>query len=306
MGISRHPCAVTLPPERTDCATILDYLIVRFPRVAKEIWLNRMAQGKVHRDDNSPVGPQDPYSPNLRVRYYREVEQEPVIPFQEKILFCNDQILVACKPHFLPVTPGGIYVQECLLNRLINTTGIKTLAPMHRIDRETAGVVLFSTNPETRCNYHDLFSTPGRISKSYLAVGQLPASDDIHTVQSGQSWCVENRIVVGEPWFRMKAAEGEVNARSNIHCLETRQDQGLFRLEPVTGKTHQLRVHMSGLGMPLVNDRLYPELQPKSPDNFHKPLQLLAQRLEFTDPVTGVHRVFESERQLQFGFGDNA
>ena len=297
MGISLHPCKVTMPPERTDCATVLDFLIRRFSKVDETIWRQRVAEGKVHWEDKTPVTAEDAYVPHARIFYYREVEQEPAIPFQESILYQDDEILVACKPHFLPVTPKGIYVEECLLNRLQKRTGIETLAPMHRIDRETAGVVLFSVNPKTRHLYHKLFLEDGLICKTYRAVGRITTGD---APEAGQAWRIENRMVPAEQWFRMTAEPGDINARSTIQCIEAGDGTALFELSPLTGKTHQLRLHMSDLGFPLMNDRLYPELQPKSPDDFEQPLQLLAYKLAFTDPVTGVKHSFTSARKLDF------
>ena len=295
MGISLHPCKVTMPPERTDCATVLDFLIARFPRVGEQIWRQRIADEKVHWDDGTPVKELDDYAPHKRVFYYREVEQEARIPFEEQILYQDEEILVACKPHFLPVTPKGKYVQECLLNRLRQSTGLETLAPMHRIDRETAGLVLFSVNPETRHLYHKLFKGHGLIHKTYLAYGRVNGGSQ---PQIGQEWIIENRMDVGEPWFRMTTVPGTANTRSEIRCLNVETGKALFELKPVTGKTHQLRVHMSGFGYPLVNDRLYPDLQPQAPDDFAAPLQLMAYRLEFVDPVTGRQHCFISPRQL--------
>jgi tRNA pseudouridine32 synthase / 23S rRNA pseudouridine746 synthase len=214
-----------------------------------------------------------------------------VIPFAEKVLFLNDEILVSCKPHFLPVTPGGPYVDECLLNRLRRSTGNDDLVPLHRIDRETAGIVLFSANRKTRALYNELF-TSGNIEKTYHALSA--ASGD-----PGQTaWLVENRIVKGEPWFRMKTAPGPANARSRINLVQVKEGVALFHLSPVTGKTHQLRVHMSGLGFGILNDRYYPSLQPERADDFARPLQLVAKEVKFTDPVTGKRMEFQSEREL--------
>ncbi len=295
MGLSLHPCKVTMPPERKDCATVLDFLIAHFTRVDESLWRQRMAEGKIHWEDKTLITEHDAYVSQGRVFYYREVEQEPVIPFEEEILYQDDEILVVCKPHFLPVTPAGIYVQECLLNRLRKRTGIQTLAPMHRIDRETVGIVLFSVNSDNRHLYHGLFSHPGSIQKTYRAFARVEGQEK---PQPGQRWTIENRIVDGTPWFRMTTAKGEINARSEITCLKVREDRALFELSPLTGKTHQLRLHMSDLGYPLVNDRLYPELQPKSLDNFEAPLQLQAYRLAFTDPMTNEQRCFKSKREL--------
>ena len=298
MGVSLHPCKVTMPADRNDCATVLDFLIARFHRVDAEIWRQRVADGKVHWHDKTPVAADDIYAPRQRIYYYREVEQEAEIPFQEDIIYQDDEILVACKPHFLPVIPRGKYVEQCLLNRLRQRTGIQTLAPMHRIDRETAGIVLFSVNPETRHLYHALFRETNNIRKTYRAVAWLNGAVK---PEVGQRWSVCNRMEQGAPWFRMKISQGgDVNARSEINCLAIRGDKGLFELTPVTGKTHQLRVHMSSLGYPLVNDRLYPELQPEAADDFSSPLQLQALRMEFTDPLTSQLRRFDSSRKLDF------
>lgn len=302
MGISHHPCKVTMPPDRKDCATVLDFLIVRFARIDADIWRQRIADGKVHWADKTPVTGDDPYAPNQQVFYYREVEQEAVIPFQEAIIYQDDEILVACKPHFLPVTPTGKYVEQCLLNRLRQRTGISTLAPMHRIDRETAGIVLFSVNPDNRDRYHALFRETKNIRKTYRAVGWTkPAGKP----EVDQCWSVHNRLEQGEPWFRMKSVEGDINAHSEITCLAVNSDQALFELRPVTGKTHQLRVHMNDLGYPLVNDQFYPDVQPENSDDFDKPLQLLAWRMEFIDPLTAQKRTFESQRLLDFNYVDD-
>jgi len=225
------------------------------------------------------------------VYYFREVCTEPVIPFAEKILFLDDELLVACKPHFLPVTPGGRYVDECLLNRLRRSTGIEGLAPVHRIDRGTAGLVIFSVNKKSRGLYGRLFLN-GHVEKTYHALSAC------HPLQEKASWEVKNRIVQGVPGFRMKTAPGEVNAQSVINLMEVKGEKARFTLQPRTGKTHQLRIHMSGLGFGILNDRYYPELQAESEDNFDTPLQLVAHMLRFKDPLSGRYREFISEREL--------
>lgn len=217
---------------------------------------------------------------------------EPRIPFVETILYQDDELLVADKPHFLPVIPAGRYVEECLLARLRRRTGIADLAPLHRIDRETAGVVLFSVNKQTRGRYASLW-LQGEIAKSYEALSAccLPAPGE-------SAWLVENRIEPGEPFFRMQIVPGQVNARSVIRLLEYSNGIVRFHLQPLTGKTHQLRLHLSSLGCGILNDRLYPELQAERADNFAAPLQLLAKMVRFRDPLSGVIREFVSEREL--------
>jgi tRNA pseudouridine32 synthase/23S rRNA pseudouridine746 synthase len=293
MGISKTPSVVTLPEPETEqpYPSILEFLINTFPNVSRNTWEQRLAEGKLLDERGAPVTAHTPYVPSRRIFYFREVENEPVIPFAEAILFQNDELLVACKPHFLPVIPGGRYVNECLLNRLRARTGIADLAPLHRIDRETAGVVIFSVNRKTRGLYHGLFMH-GKVAKTYHALAELPQPP-----QQDQ-WVVENRIVRGEPRFRMKTVPGIVNARSTIQLLEVLGKRARFSLSPVTGKTHQLRLHMSGLGFRIVNDRVYPELQPQQDDDFDRPLQLLARRVQFHDPVTGTNMEFSSGREL--------
>jgi tRNA pseudouridine32 synthase/23S rRNA pseudouridine746 synthase len=291
VGIAKHPSVVTLPAAPAPYPSITEFLCRAFPGISRERWAQRLREGKVLDDQGRPVNADTPYSPSKRIFYFREVENEPVIPFAEQILFQDGEILVADKPHFLPVIPGGRYVEECLLNRLRARTGIAGLAPLHRLDRETAGLVIFSVNPETRGAYHELFMK-GEVEKIYLALAELqqPPREN--------RWTVENRIVRGEPRFRMKIVPGTVNARSHIQLLEVKHNQGLFRLQPVTGKTHQLRLHLSSLGFGIINDRVYPDLQPERDDDFGRPLQLLAREIRFHDPVTGADRKFRSEREL--------
>ncbi len=297
MGRSQYPSSAVMSPDFRQCATVLDFLVQKYPRIPASIWRDRIVAGNVHWEDKTPVTEDSPFQLNQRVFYYREVPDEPVIPFAEQILFQDEQLLVACKPHFLPVTPGGIYVEQCLLHRLRKKTGIDTLTPIHRIDRETAGLVLFSVNPDNRGLYQRMFAE-GTISKTYHGIAALGdgAPDDLR----GREWLVENRMVEAEQWFRMTIGEGEVNARSTVRCVDLQAGRALFELSPLTGKTHQLRVHMMSLGFPLENDLFYPELQPRKPDNYDKPLQLLAKTVAFTDPVTGQSRSFTSPRSLQW------
>ncbi len=273
--------SVTMPHTANPDLTVLEFLCMRFPFVRSENWNRRIDEEKVLDWDCRPVTAGTKLVPGRKIFYRREVEVEPVIPFAENILFCNDEILVVCKPHFLPVVPAGPYVNECLLARLKRKTGNTDLVPLHRIDRETAGIVLFS----------DLFRL-GKVEKTYQAVAEsaVPPAET--------SWTVINRLLPGEPWFRMKVVAGAANSRSRIQLLEWRGDKGLFQLHPETGKKHQLRVHLSCLGFRILHDRWYPELLPRAEDDFNRPLQLLAQRVRFRDPVSGKDMEFCSERHL--------
>lgn len=291
MGIAKHPSVVTMPPAEAPYPSIVEFLCRTFPAISRNRWAERIHEGKVLDDQGKPITAETMYSPSQRIFYFREIENEPVIPFAEQILFQDDEILVACKPHFLPVVPGGRYVEECLLNRLRNRTGIADLAPLHRLDRETAGIVIFSVKPNTRGLYHELFMH-GKVEKTYHALAE------VNQPPRENQWTVENRIVRGEPRFRMKTVAGVANSCSRIQLREVKGNRGLFRLQPVTGKTHQLRLHMSGLGFRIINDRVYPDLQPERDDDFDQPLQLLAKQVRFHDPVSGQDREFRSGREL--------
>ena len=271
--------------------SLLEFLSRRFPHISREIWAQRLVTGKILDAAGAPFTLVSSYQPHVQLRYFREVENEPQIPFTETILCQDDDLLVADKPHFLPVTPGGRYVEECLLSRLRRSTGLHDLAPLHRIDRETAGLVLFSVNKESRSRYAKLW-LQGEIEKSYLALSAGPC-------RPGNSVrLVENRIERGEPSFRMQIVPGAVNARSVITLLECNNGIARFLLQPLTGKTHQLRLHLSSLGYGILNDRFYPELHAERADNFAAPLQLLARMVRFKDPLSGAMREFVSEREL--------
>lgn len=280
-----------MPDIEKPYPSLLAFLVGRFPQISEMIWLERINLGKVLSEDGIPVSLATPYTPNGRLFYYREVEEEPLIPFQEHILYKNEHFIVVCKPHFLPVTPSGSYVTETLLNRLKEGTGNCFLSPINRIDRDTAGLVLISAKKESRGLYQKMFME-GTVSKTYHAVVAFP-EDSIET-----EWLVENRLEQGEPWFRMQSCEGQINARSRISLLKTKGSRALVQLSPMTGKKHQLRLHSSGLGMPIIGDRCYPTLLEKAFDNYDLPLQLLAKKIEFQDPISGVKMAFESKREL--------
>jgi len=289
--ISEYPSTVLMPRMEKPYPLILDFLAKRFPNIPRDIWKVRINSRKVLTEEGETVFLDTPYVPLKRLHYFREVAEESAIPFTETILFCNKELLVACKPHFLPVTPGGPYVNECLLHRLKKKTGNPNLSPINRIDRETAGLVLFSMNPQTRGQYQALFMN-GEIEKTYQAITAFPKAP------TKNSWTVENRLVKGEPWFRMKTAPGQSNATSKITLVKYRGNRAFFQLQPITGKKHQLRLHLSELGFPILNDRYYPKLLAERKKVFTDPLQLLARKLKFHDPISGRQMTYESNRRL--------
>lgn len=290
---STSPSIVSLP-EGEDFATVYEFILFRFPRIAQTVWRERIERGKVHFDDGGLIDFDTPYQAHRRICYYREVPHEAKIPFEEEVLFENDDFLVVDKPHFLPVHPAGKYVNETLVTRLRIKTGLEELSSAHRIDRSTAGLVLCVKRREKRGLYQQLFMD-GAVKKIYLAAGKLPArTDQTH-------WHLKKRMEPRDDFFRMQIVpDGPVNSESIIDLLDCCGEVGLFRLQPVTGKKHQLRVHLCAIGSGILNDPLYPDyLEETSSDDYNKPMQLLAHRLEFIDPVTGEQMKFESKRSLQ-------
>ncbi|MBC2658707.1 pseudouridine synthase [Pseudomonas sp. MSSRFD41] len=279
-----------LPPG--PWATVLDCLCDHFTAISREQWLDRFTRGRVLDGQGQPIGAEAAYREGLLIHYFREVPNEKVIPVQETVLYADEHLVVADKPHFLPVTPAGEYVEQTLLRRLIRRFDNPHLVPLHRIDRHTAGLVLFSANPGSRSAYQALF--PSRqIEKRYEAIaGALP--DLVFPLLH------KSRLVDGEPFFRMQEAPGVSNTETLVDVREKHGDLWRYGLYPVTGKKHQLRVHMSALGAPICNDPFYPQVLKDAEDDPAKPLKLLAQGLRFVDPLTGQEREFESGIRLDW------
>ncbi|MBX3619907.1 MAG: pseudouridine synthase [Rhizobacter sp.] len=283
------PSCVALPPG--PWPTIAAFLVARFHRIDEAVWHDRMACGDVVDARGRRVMPGTPYEPHLKVYYYREPAAEPVFPLDEQVLYRDEWIVVADKPHFMPVTPSGRHLHETLLVRLKHKLGLDTLAPVHRIDRDTAGLVLFSVQPGTRGAYQSVFRER-EAHKAYDAIA--PVREDLQF-----PFVHRARLVEGVSFMTMQQVPGEPNSETHIDLVEQREGWGRYRLEPLTGKRHQLRVHMAALGLPLRHDGIYPVLQPERerPD-FERPLQLVARELAFTDPVTGQPRAFESRYRV--------
>lgn len=294
MGKALGRSVVTLPDFDLSYDGLLLFLEERFPYMPVQVWVERILDGKIELENGEAVTHNSKYPAGTRLFYYREVGDEQKVPFQEEIIFCDEHLLVVFKPHFLPVVASGPHVHECLVHRLKVRTGNMALSPLHRIDRETAGIVLFSANRETRGLYQEMFMEEGRVRKTYEAICSYQAS----TPQ--MEWCIESRLEKGEPWFRMQEVPGKINARTSIRLMEVQGQRALFELHPLTGKKHQLRLHLSSLGFPIVNDRYYPRLLERREENFTAPLQLLAREIAFQDPLNGRSVGFEATRHLSF------
>lgn len=283
------PSCVSVPAGHWP--TFTDFLVERFPAITREIWLQRMDAGLVADEFGERVTAQHPYRGHLRLYYYRALPAEPRIPFEATVLYQDAHLVVADKPHFLPVTPSGHYLQETLLVRLKNLLHLDSLTPIHRIDRETAGLVLFSVAPSERDAYQGLFRQHA-ITKHYEAIAPWHADLQFPLVR-------KTRLVEDALFFRQCEVAGEANSETHIAVLQTSGARARYALSPVTGKKHQLRVHMQALGLPILNDRIYPQLEITPPDDYAAPLQLLAKSIAFTDPVTGQARQFESQLGLK-------
>ncbi|WP_430378449.1 RluA family pseudouridine synthase [Streptomyces sp. B1-3] len=284
------PVRVRLPPADT-WATVRDHLVARFP-VGAEVIDGMLDAGKIVDADGRPVRRDSVYVPGMFVWFHRELPEEERVPFTIDVIHRDDHLVVADKPHFLATTPRGSHIAETALARLRRELDIPTLGAAHRLDRLTAGLVMFTVRPEERGTYQSLFRDR-RVTKEYEAVAPYdPTLTLPRTVRS--------RIVKERGVLAAQEVEGEPNAVSRIELLEHRDGLARYRLAPSTGQTHQLRVHMSALGVPILGDPLYPVVtDPVPTGDFRRPLQLLARTLQFTDPVTGHAHRFVSRRVLR-------
>ncbi len=292
---------VFLPPHMAaTCPTMVAFFVTQFPKVDAAIWQERFSDGLITDGAGQVINPQSTYTPNQHLHYFRHVAAEPHIPFDATVLYQDEHLVVADKPHFLPVTPSGRYVQETLLVRLKNKLNLPHLSPLHRLDRDTAGLVLFGVQAKERGAYQQMFHDR-KVNKTYAAIAPFHDAIALPTTR-------ESRLENSPVYMQMMETVGAPNSKTHIALTKrlnkiqggTRLAQ--YELHPVTGKRHQLRVHMCCLGIPIVNDGIYPVLTPEQPfmssADYAKPLQLLAKRLAFTDPITGRAHLFESQQRL--------
>lgn len=275
---------------------LLDFLGAHFPIISRQTWQQRLAEGKVVNQHGQALSPQSLFQAGSTIYYYRELDpnNEPPIPFRETILAISEHLIAVDKPHFLPVIPRGRFLRETLLTRLrlrpeLQHLDLASLTPIHRLDKDTAGVILFSHHAPSRAVYQQLFQRQA-ISKTYHALAAT-RQDYAYPLT------IASRIIRGEPFFTSQTIAGEANSYTTIQLLQHRGDISLYELHPTTGKKHQLRLHMAQLGMPILNDPLYPTIQPE-PTDYSFPLKLLAKRIQFRDPFSGSLTIFESQQTL--------
>lgn len=276
--------------------SVLAFLQERFAHIPADALNARLARGQILRVDGKPLDAAIGCVPGDRYYYYREIPDEANRLEEETIVFEDDLLVVADKPHFMPVTPGGRYLQETLLVRLRRRLNIDDLAPMHRIDRETAGLVVFTKRPETRGRYQALFESRD-VHKTYLAIA---SSVLVPSLPLRAQHC----IVAAEHFMQMRVSEDALaptNAKCDISLdgVLANPEFARYRLRPLTGKKHQLRVQMAALGAPIIGDQIYPHLVDTPHEDPARALQLLAQSLSFVDPISGVERHFATARTLR-------
>jgi tRNA pseudouridine32 synthase/23S rRNA pseudouridine746 synthase len=265
---------------------MLEFLLEQFPDVQEATWRLRMKKNELLDAHGNILQADSPAKRGMCIFYYRELEGETPIPFEERIIHQDEHLLVVDKPHFLPVTPGGRFLHETLLVRLKKKLGLEHLTPIHRLDRETAGVILFSCEPATRGRYQALFQQR-TINKTYHALA--PHLPNLHFPLSHRS-----RMIESAQFFVMQEVAGAANSETEINIIERRGELSLYELRPSTGKKHQLRVHLNSLGAAILNDTFYPVALPCKGDDFSAPLKLLAKSISFTDPISSETRLFES------------
>lgn len=283
------PDRIRMPAEAV-ATTIVGYLRAAYP---EEDWAARLATGELVDEHGRAVTEDSRYQPTRFVYFYREPAPEVPVPFPVEVLHREDGLVVADKPHFLATIPRGAHIRESVVVRLRRELELPDLVPVHRLDRMTAGVLLCTTDPQRRRPYQQLFEQQ-RVRKVYEAVaGYRPELEFPRVVRS--------RIVKRHGELTAEQfLDGEPNAETRIELLERRGERARYRLHPRTGRTHQLRLHLAALGIPIVGDNFYPRFERRRADDFTEPLRLLARSLEFTDPISGVARWFVSDRVLQW------
>lgn len=278
-------------PQHGPWLLLRDHLVERLTGLTADEVDRKLAAGEFVDAAGRSVPSDAPFVPRTAVWTHRDLPEEVVVPFSVEILHRDERLVVVDKPHFLATMPRGRHVVQSALARTRVQTGLDRLTPAHRLDRPTAGVLMFTTEQRWRGAYQSVFAE-GRVHKEYLAVA--PVRDDLELP-------LVRRTHVVKEHGRHQAHEvpgAEPNAETLVELVDRAGGLGLYRLTPRTGRTHQLRCQLWGLGIPIVGDPLYPVERDVPPDDFSTPLQLLSAVLEFDDPVDGRRRRFETRRTL--------
>ncbi|WP_072687109.1 pseudouridine synthase [Rhodococcus marinonascens] len=285
-----NPTRLRMPDVGT-WPTVLEYLVARFPH--DEIRLReKVAKREVVDEHGLPITESTPFAHRRFVYLYRDPPVENRVPFEIEILHRDENLVIIDKPHFLASTPRGAYVAESALVRLRRDLDLPELTPAHRLDRLTAGVLIFTVRREVRRDYQSLFDQR-RVTKEYEAVARYDPDLVLPTT-------IRSRIVKERGVLKAYEVDGPANSESRIELVEVRGDSARYRLLPHTGKTHQLRVHMSSLGIPIFGDNFYPDFYDVAAEDYSVPLRLLARSAEFLDPRSGALRRFVSKRSLDW------
>lgn len=293
-------------PASGPWATLAEYVVAKFDHLDADELFRRFDAGEIVGADGTPIARETPLGAHTFIWYYRDLPAEEPLPFHEEILHADDDLVVIDKPHFLPTTPGGRYLRESALVRLRIRLDNPDLTPIHRLDRATAGLVMFSARPATRGAYQSLFEKR-QVSKVYEAVSARPPDwDPDRPMLAGRPLplAYRNHIEARRGELRVVADESQVpNSETEIDVLGSgvsASGRAVLHtiLRPHTGRMHQLRVHLAALGASILGDRWYPDLLPEEPDDHSLPLQLLARQLDFTDPLSGAPRRFVTHRTL--------
>ncbi|WP_348946129.1 pseudouridine synthase [Chitinibacter sp. FCG-7] len=285
------PSCVALIPG--PWPTMLAFLEEKFPYLEPGVLATRLQNGEIYDDLGQAIPADSPYQPGSYLWYYRTVRSETRVPFEIEVLYRDDRIIVIDKPHFLSAIPAGRFVKETVLVRLRVLLGQQDIAPVHRLDRETAGVMMLCLDKNSRSAYQQLFESRN-VQKTYEAIAPYRADLALPLVHRSRLAHEDGKF------FSMSEVPGEPNSETKISLLERRGDWAHYQLEPHTGKKHQLRAHLAALQIPILNDPWYPVVLDDKGDDFSQPLQLLARELKFIDPFSGQERVFTSRRSLQW------
>ncbi|CAN5371728.1 RluA family pseudouridine synthase [soil metagenome] len=272
-----------------DASTMGEWLRGRLPAVVDVAGM--LGDERFVYDDLRPVRESDPYLPHTFVWFHRDLRHEPDVPGELYVVYRDERLVVVDKPAFLSTIPRGRHVRQSVVVRLRDELGLPELSPLHRLDRVTSGLLMLATERRWRGPHQVLFEH-GQVHKTYRALA--PWREDLELPRT-----VRNHLRKVRGVMQGEVIEGApVNAVTEIEMEERIGDQAAYRLTPRTGRTHQLRLHLHGLGIPIADDPLYPVVRETPIDDFTRPLQLLAGELSFTDPIDGTPRSFHTVRRL--------